>query len=1169
MSIDTLENPATNNSSNPQMGNKIGGDAGKESSPGWAATIGAYLSGVPAAIGAGARGIGQYGYDTLFEKSNNVPYGVRAAVGAAKKSEDKLRALRQFYKDAMPLPDGDFTFIDPQTRKRITLNDKGLSVGDMIESIPDIGETVGGIGGSIIGAGLGTAGGPAGTGAGGVLGAGVGAATGESLSRSLMGALLSGEKPIDSRTGGEKFTDSLVTGGLNSAFQAVPFGGKYLKNKLSEKYLTPESGNLFKYFADKGYKPTLAQVGSEAGKQAADRRMAGGMIGKELHNQGVFNKEKSRLLGTPLDELDENALANKFRSSQKEGISGLKDDASQMFDQIKFGDDIIPAEKSRSAIEDIYRKRGMVLAEDGTYVLPKGSSPNPDFVLDGSMERKMNRVMRGEASESEIESFRSDIKTALRNRDIKYDTKGALLSLDKSLTDDLVQGSPALSEADKAARKAWFEYKDTQKQVKNIIGRSEGVTANTEIGQGLTEGQALGNARGIFSNTAKGSDAEATALAQIINPDDKKTLLSSILQQGKSGGGASDVLDGVNQNYNLERIGKFLVNPEDKALFDDIMKQAQGTRLLAPGARDKTKHIYGEAAATLGTAAVDPVYTPLTIAYGNILRGAPGMYGGSGQMTTSGLTHNSFAEIGRQAKEAYALRMARQGQVPGNLTAMPNTSSIAGMGVGGQMAAGNMGDSRESNLRIPESAINENLPANSALRNPLPEYTLDDLTAMKSAPQTTNPDLPSVSLDQLLDPRSQDPNMKPPVREMQPSVILPKTNEMGQTLPQREMQRLPTPDDLNKYAEERYGSGSRTGPSIKDLEQYAEERYGNPIKRKASSGAPPIANKSIPAAGVAFLKTLSGPGLEGADYYTLVGGSKIDDLSEHPNVVGVTTEYGPSTAFGRYQFTNTTWKEQQAKHGYKDMSPETQDKAAWDLAQERYNKITGGNFLDELNSKDPRRIYRATTVLAPTWTSLPGGPQQGSGASKFMNNYFKNLDGESLTEGDLEDYIQKRYGGNTITDAPKDSPKMQNLNFDPSQGQPPIMDIPTGAEPPIMEVGNRASKNNCAPLSSCGTMASNSPTPTSYAPSQSNYSMSAPSSPCAGGRCGNAYGPVGSPEYEQGEKILAAERMNPPPPIQQDISLEIPSNEYNGNPQFGAKAPPQYSILLDDLLRDY
>ncbi len=47
---------------------------------------------------------------------------------------------------------------------------------------------------------------------------------------------------------------------------------------------------------------------------------------------------------------------------------------------------------------------------------------------------------------------------------------------------------------------------------------------------------------------------------------------------------------------------------------------------------------------------------------------------------------------------------------------------------------------------------------------------------------------------------------------------------------------------------------------------------------------------------------------EGADYNTLVGGTKINDLSKHPNVVGLTTSAGPSTAFGKYQITGTTDK---------------------------------------------------------------------------------------------------------------------------------------------------------------------------------------------------------------------------------------------------------------------
>jgi len=71
---------------------------------------------------------------------------------------------------------------------------------------------------------------------------------------------------------------------------------------------------------------------------------------------------------------------------------------------------------------------------------------------------------------------------------------------------------------------------------------------------------------------------------------------------------------------------------------------------------------------------------------------------------------------------------------------------------------------------------------------------------------------------------------------------------------------------------------------------------------------------------------------EGTDklhgYNTLVGGKKIADLSNHPNIVGLKTKDGASTAFGRYQITGSTWRGLQKKYGFSDFTPETQDLAA-------------------------------------------------------------------------------------------------------------------------------------------------------------------------------------------------------------------------------------------------
>jgi muramidase (phage lysozyme) len=98
---------------------------------------------------------------------------------------------------------------------------------------------------------------------------------------------------------------------------------------------------------------------------------------------------------------------------------------------------------------------------------------------------------------------------------------------------------------------------------------------------------------------------------------------------------------------------------------------------------------------------------------------------------------------------------------------------------------------------------------------------------------------------------------------------------------------------------------------------------------------------------------------EGTDrlygYKTLVGGRRVDDLSKHPNVVGLTTKDGPSTAFGRYQVTGTTWRGLQKQYGFTDISPHTQDLAAVALLKDAgaLNAVMKGDFGTAINrSKD-------------------------------------------------------------------------------------------------------------------------------------------------------------------------------------------------------------------------
>lgn len=122
--------------------------------------------------------------------------------------------------------------------------------------------------------------------------------------------------------------------------------------------------------------------------------------------------------------------------------------------------------------------------------------------------------------------------------------------------------------------------------------------------------------------------------------------------------------------------------------------------------------------------------------------------------------------------------------------------------------------------------------------------------------------------------------------------------------------------------------------------------------------------------------------VEGAGYNSLVGQGRnndaITDLGKHPNKVGIVTPDGPSTAAGRYQITNQTWRGVAADLGLKDFSPESQDKAAIELIRRR-------GALEDVKRGD---FAEAARKLGSEWQGLPTGasPNQGKSSWKKFNN---------------------------------------------------------------------------------------------------------------------------------------------------------------------------------------
>jgi len=115
----------------------------------------------------------------------------------------------------------------------------------------------------------------------------------------------------------------------------------------------------------------------------------------------------------------------------------------------------------------------------------------------------------------------------------------------------------------------------------------------------------------------------------------------------------------------------------------------------------------------------------------------------------------------------------------------------------------------------------------------------------------------------------------------------------------------------------------------------------------------------------AFLDMLAyAEGTSGPDgYRTMFTGRTFDGFSDHPRIRNRGGGY-TSDAAGRYQFLARTWDGLTQRYGYTDFSPETQDRAAIRLIEQR----------GALAAVDNGDFETAVTRVNQEWASMPGSP---------------------------------------------------------------------------------------------------------------------------------------------------------------------------------------------------
>lgn len=103
-------------------------------------------------------------------------------------------------------------------------------------------------------------------------------------------------------------------------------------------------------------------------------------------------------------------------------------------------------------------------------------------------------------------------------------------------------------------------------------------------------------------------------------------------------------------------------------------------------------------------------------------------------------------------------------------------------------------------------------------------------------------------------------------------------------------------------------------------------------------------------------------------YNTMFGNTRFDNLSAHPNVRKqfrqTDGKINYTTAAGRYQFTNGTWKGLAKQYGFRGFSPQEQDLGALALIAQKgaLQDVLTGNYVGAIKK------------LGGVWASLPSSP---------------------------------------------------------------------------------------------------------------------------------------------------------------------------------------------------